>query len=147
MSRIPYRKILIPIDGSAHSVKAVSHGRLLAECFNAEVGLLFVLGIFQELQPFTQMSVNYISEKFYDEAQEYGQKVLDDTAALLPSVAVTTFLEIGSPAEVITEFSKANGYDLIVIGSRGLGLIKGVVMGSVSSHVVHNAPCPVMVVK
>ena len=147
MNIIPYKKILIPIDGSDNSVKAVSHGRLLAECFNAEVGLLFVLTPFQEIQTFTQMSVSYIPDRFYNDAQQYGQKVLSDAAALLPSIAVTIFLKTGSPAEIITEFSNSNGYDLIVIGSRGLGFIKGVVMGSVSFHVVRNATCPIMIVK
>lgn len=143
----PYKKILIPIDGSDNSFKAVAQGRLLAECFNAEVGLLFVLIMLQEVQTFTQVSVSYIPERFYKDAQEYGQKVLADAAALLPSITVTTHLETGSPAEIITEFSSANHYDLIIIGSRGLGFIKGMVLGSVSSQVLHNATCPVMVVK
>ena len=125
MNRMPYKKILIPIDGSANSFKAVSHGSLLAECFNAEVGLLFVLDRLQDLQTFTQMSVSYIPDNFYNDAQEYGQKALSDAAALLPSITVAKFFEIGSPAETITEFSKENSYDLIIIGSRGLGLIKG----------------------
>lgn len=147
MSNLPYKKILIPIDGSENSLKAVSHGRHLAECFKAEVGLLFVVNILQDMQAFTQMSVSYIPENFYNDAQEYGQKVLSDAAALLPAIMVKKFLEIGSPAETITEFSKENGYDLIIIGSRGLGLITGVVMGSISSYVVHNATCPILVVK
>ena len=108
---------------------------------------MYILGMFQELQPYTQMSVSYISEKFYNEAQAYGQKVLEDAAKLLPSITVATFMEVGSPAETITDFSKTNDYDLIVIGSRGLGLLTGVVMGSVSTYVVHHASCPVMVVK
>ena len=43
--------------------------------------------------------------------------------------------------------SEAAGADLVVIGSRGRGNIKSALLGSVSSHVVHHAPCPVVVVK
>ena len=147
MNKTPYNKILIPIDGSDNSLKAVAHGRILAECFKAEVGLLFVVSMFQDLQTFTQMGASYIPEKFYTGAQEYGQKVLSDASDFPSSLTVNTFLEIGSPAGIIPDFAKDNGYDLIIIGSRGLGLISGVLMGSVSSHVVHYATCPVLVVK
>lgn len=101
----------------------------------------------QDVQTFTQMSVSYIPDRLYLDAQEYGRQVLSEAVALLPSVTVTTFLEIGSPTAIITKFAKEKDYDLIIIGSRGLGLIKGVVLGSVSSHVVHHAICPVMIVK
>jgi nucleotide-binding universal stress UspA family protein len=51
------------------------------------------------------------------------------------------------PIEVIPRFAKDNHYNLIVIGSRGMGVIKGFVMGSVSTHVVIHAQCPVLVIK
>ena len=147
MNTVPYKKILIPIDGSKNSIKAVAHGKLLAESFNAEIGLLFVMVLYQDLQAFTQMSASYIPERLYFESQEYGQKVLSDAAALLPSITVNTFLETGSPTTMIPRFAQENGYDLIIIGSRGLGLLKGLVLGSVSTYVVHHAACPVLIVK
>ena len=56
-------------------------------------------------------------------------------------------LETGSPAPVIADVAEEYGVDLIVMGSRGLGLVKGVLLGSVSQYVVENAKCAVMVVK
>ena len=53
----------------------------------------------------------------------------------------------GAPAEVILEYAKQNGVDLIVIGSRGLGGIREFVLGSVSHNVVQHAKIPVLVVK
>lgn len=53
----------------------------------------------------------------------------------------------GEPAEVITDAAKEVGADLIVVGTRGLGGAKRLVLGSVSTKVVHHAPCDVLVVR
>lgn len=53
----------------------------------------------------------------------------------------------GEPAEVITQAAKELGADLVVVGTRGLGAAKRMVLGSVSSKVVHDAPCDVLVVR
>ena len=67
---------------------------------------------------------------------------------MMPSgIEYETYSETGSPAVTILEFEKRLGVDLIVMGSRGLGLIKGVLLGSVSQYVVEQAQCPVLVVK
>ncbi|MDF2564158.1 MAG: hypothetical protein K0Q53_553, partial [Massilibacillus sp.] len=57
------------------------------------------------------------------------------------------FSETGSPAVVILDVAANENSDLIVMGSRGLGVVKGVLLGSVSQHLVEQAKCPVMVVK
>ena len=56
-------------------------------------------------------------------------------------------MAIGDPAAEIIEIAEKEMADLIVIGSRGLGTIKGVFMGSVSQKVAHHSSCPVMIVK
>lgn len=53
----------------------------------------------------------------------------------------------GEPADVITEAAREVGADLVVVGTRGLGAAKRLVLGSVSSKVVHDAPCDVLVVR
>ena len=55
--------------------------------------------------------------------------------------------EPGDPRMVILEFAEHNGCDFIVVGSRGLGTVAGLLMGSVSGYVIHKAKCPVLVVK
>ncbi len=55
--------------------------------------------------------------------------------------------EIGSPGPALLEFADDHHIDLIVMGSRGLGPIKGIFMGSVSSYLVSRAKCPVLVIK
>ena len=53
----------------------------------------------------------------------------------------------GKPADVIVEEAKESGADLIVVGTRGLGATRQLFMGSVSTNVVHHAPCDVLVVR
>jgi len=62
-------------------------------------------------------------------------------------IACEAFSETGSPAVIILDFAADNDSNLIVMGSRGLGVVKGVLLGSVSQYIVEQAKCPVLVVK
>ena len=53
----------------------------------------------------------------------------------------------GNPADVIVQEAEESGADLIVVGTRGLGATRRAFMGSVSTNVVHHAPCDVLVVR
>ena len=56
-------------------------------------------------------------------------------------------VEIGSPAETIVDVCEREKYNLIIMGSRGLGAIQQIFMGSVSQYVLSHAPCPVMIAR
>ena len=60
---------------------------------------------------------------------------------------VETHVERGGPGTVLCEHAKALKADVVVVGSRGRGAIRRALLGSVSTYVVHNAPCPVLVVR
>ncbi len=83
-----------------------------------------------------------------DEYRKLAQKALDasieDVGAAGSGVTVTPILREGQPADVIC--LEAKNADLVVVGSRGLGGFRGLLIGSVSQQVVHHAPCPVVVV-
>lgn len=148
MSAVSYKKILVPVDGSENAFKAVAHADYLACACGAEIGLIYALVPYKDLQVYTPVGTTYIPENFFTNAEEFGKKVLEEaTAQLSPGVSSSTFLEIGSPADIIPKFAQNNKYDLIIMGSRGLGVLKELVMGSVSHYVMHNAKCPVMVIK
>jgi nucleotide-binding universal stress UspA family protein len=78
-----------------------------------------------------------------------SQKALDDTAAVLKEANVKhdTRMEWGNAAQMLTKIASSDGYDMIVLGSRGLGGIAGLVLGSVSDQVLHRAHCPVLIVR
>ena len=77
-------------------------------------------------------------------AQDALDKSLEETAASTAGVSVTPLLHQGHPANVLV--AEAHGADLLVVGSRGLGGFKGLLLGSVSQQCAHHATCPVAIV-
>jgi nucleotide-binding universal stress UspA family protein len=72
---------------------------------------------------------------------------LDRTVNALGTATVETHVERGQAGEVLCERAEALSVDVLVVGSRGRGAIRRLLLGSVSTYVVHNAPCPVLVVR
>src|SRR5262245_8568341 len=72
---------------------------------------------------------------------------LERTASALGGATVEPEGERGGPGPVLVERAEALSADVVVVGSRGRGAIRRLLLGSVSSYVVHNAPCPVLVVR
>lgn len=144
-------RVLVPIDGSEYSMKALEKGKEIAEKYNGEIILTNIQKrIVSRPKP---MSMDYDIGKFIEDdpniLQERGQQVLEKGLEKLKgsSVKVAVCLLIGDPAEEILECAKRNEADMIVIGSLGLTGISKFLMGSVSSKVVQNAHIPVMVIK
>src|SRR5687768_11751392 len=77
------------------------------------------------------------------------EMVLDERAADLRQrgLSVATFIEVGLAAELLASRAAETFVDLIVVGNRGLGPAASAVFGSVSTHLVDHAPCPVLVVR
>jgi len=69
-----------------------------------------------------------------------------DAVGEIPGEVHTEILE-GAPAEAILDVANARKSDLIVMGSRGLGRLRGALLGSQSQKVVQHAPCPVLIVR
>ncbi len=77
-------------------------------------------------------------------ADAEGDAAATTTAALLAEAASERVVH-GDPGTVICQIAEDEAFDLIVVGSHGSGFIKRVLLGSVSHHVLHHAPCPVLV--
>jgi nucleotide-binding universal stress UspA family protein len=82
----------------------------------------------------------------HDEIVAGGERLLEQRLAGLDTegLTVTTQVQVGSSAGLLC--SQAQGADLIVVGARGLGGFRGLLLGSVTQQVVAHAPCPVVVV-
>ena len=136
------KNILIPVDGSDGSDKAVAKAVELAKIYEAKLNFLYAANI-------NQLAINAaLSHAILDAVKKAGKTILTRAENMVPSeVEHKIFLETGSPAAVILEFEGNLNADLIVMGSRGLGLVKGVLLGSVSQYITERAKCPVLVVK
>ena len=143
------KNILVPVDGSENSQRALDYAGYLAELCHASVGILHVVNLASKVSAIGQVGTgSYVPDSILNGIQEAGQFVVDEALKQLPhKVSSSGFLELGSPNSTIVAFCIENNYDLIVMGSRGLGAIKQLVLGSISSYVLYHAPCPVMVVK
>jgi nucleotide-binding universal stress UspA family protein len=146
------KKILLAIDGSAHSNKAVDYALDLAEKFGASIT---VLNVFQPVllrgmieQPgFTlgsDAAINKDLMRFHD---KLVASTLEKAKMQKPNLTVTGVLKQGDPAQQILETAKTGGFDTIVLGSRGESGIQGLLMGSVSDKVSKHAEATVVIVK
>lgn len=136
------KNILIPVDGSDGSDKAVAQAVEVAKICGAKLNFLYVANI-------NQLAINAaLTHAILEAVKKAGKTILTRAENMVPSeIEQEIFLETGSPAAVILELEEKLNADLIVMGSRGLGLVKGVLLGSVSQYITERAKCPVLVVK
>jgi nucleotide-binding universal stress UspA family protein len=136
------RRVVVGIDGSdtaAHALDwALDAGRFHQASVEVVHAWTFPYGVGH---PF--VSVGFDSAPLEDAARRTLDAAVGaaDTSGL--PAPVTRTLAVGNPSAVLLEV--AEDADLIVVGSRGLGGFKGLVLGSVSHHVAHHATCPVVV--
>ncbi|HHW06326.1 MAG TPA: universal stress protein [Clostridia bacterium] len=145
-----YQKILLATDGSTHALKAAEAARELAALIpGAEVTVLHVLTLTPELTTELQHELASDTVTFEEALAGKAQPVLDRTLAVLreKDIRVRTRFEVGHAAEKIAETANADGYDLVVIGSRGLGNWQEILLGSVSEKVCHAVHIPILIVK
>ncbi|MCR5756785.1 MAG: universal stress protein [Selenomonas sp.] len=136
------KNILVPVDGSEGSDRAVAQAISMAEVCEAKLNFLYVANI-------NQLAINAcLSDAILEAVTKAGNVILERAMEMVPSgIEKEAFSETGSPAVVILDFAAANDIDLVIMGSRGLGIVKGVLLGSVSQYIVEQAKCPVLVVK
>jgi len=138
------KKILIPVDGSEGSEKAVRFALSLVEGQDKEIILLNVqlsYNTFHVKRFFSQEQIQSIQEESSKEALDKALEITKE----LPGT-VRTLVRVGDPGTEICEEAKESAVDFIVMGYRGLGAIKRTIMGSVATHVLHETPCPVVIV-
>jgi nucleotide-binding universal stress UspA family protein len=136
-------RIGVGVDGSSESWRAVAAAGNLAKRAGAPLRILSVMG-----KPHYVLG-GLLSPLGHDEYVEFKERewdqVYEDATERVPDgVAAEPLLLHGEPADALAEV--AEDLDLLVLGSRGYGPVKGTLLGSVSSRVMAAAPCPVMVV-
>jgi uspA protein len=122
------KKILVPVDGSVNGCKAVDEAIFFAEKCDAELDFVYVASNINKDIP-SHIVFDRIWEKLPEERK------------------ARKHVKEGNTARGILAVAEEEGSDMIIMGSRGLGLLKGVLIGSVSQKVIEDAKVPVMVIK
>jgi nucleotide-binding universal stress UspA family protein len=140
-------KILVPIDGSQNSLRALRHVLDKRSWYSQplEVHLLnvqspVVSGAVKMFIPPDQLN------EFYD---EQAQAALAPARALLQESGLAAHVRagVGDPAATVAAYAKDQGCALIAMGTRGLGSIGNMLLGSVATKVIHLAEVPVLLIK
>ena len=137
-------KILVPLDGSNYSKKALSYAVSIGKKYGSKLMLVHV--VISPLYAYTEGFVMTEHEKkLEDEGNSILEKGLEYTKS--EGIEAESLLAKGHPSEEIASIANEEKYDLVVMGSRGLSGIKAFLLGSVSERVSRFAKCPVMIVK
>ena len=140
-----YAKILLAYDGSIASNHALDQAKKISQAFGSKLEVVHVFSYtgFQLGEAFIPVPQN-IADNYYLYAEQIIKDVRDKIADL-PN-ATATLLQ-GIPAKAILDYADEINCDLIIVGSRGLGGIRELVLGSVSHNVVQHAKVPILVIK
>ncbi|MEA2024717.1 MAG: universal stress protein [Actinomycetota bacterium] len=138
--------IVVGVDGSDPSIEAARAAGALAHCQSAK---LIVVTVVRPPEGWWGIVGSPpTAEALGDSLSDAQRDVLDRTlrSVDLSGVDYETQEEIGEPSAQLIDVCKRVDADILVVGRRGAGLLRRMVVGSVANHVVHEAPCPVLVV-
>ena len=139
-------KILLPVDGCAHSDRAVHHVVALTQgCADHQIHVINVQSPVDAPEIRSHMRIDEIEAM----QQARGGDALASARALLDAagIAYTPAVVLGPVAKSIADFAQKNGCDQIVMGTRGLGAIGSMLMGSVTTELMSITALPVTLVK
>ncbi|MCM8770200.1 MAG: universal stress protein, partial [Candidatus Omnitrophica bacterium] len=141
------KKILWPTDFSPLSEKAIEPALTLAEVFEAQIIICHIVSP----MPVSPDVLNFDVTRYEKEMLQAARSNLDRLAQKLreknPKLQIKTVVEIGTPAESITQIATKFAVDLIVISTHGRTGFNHLLFGSVAERVIRTALCPVLVVR
>lgn len=142
------RNILIPVDGSEYSDRAIEAGIEIAKMFDSKVTIINVIPQVWDMG-IGEIDYVYVMQES-DKIPKYSTKMLEKAKKQFSGMDnhVETESIYGDPADVIIDYAHAHGIDLIIMGSHGIGaFIDRLMTGSVTTKVLHHVNVPVLVVK
>lgn len=148
---LDYKNIIVPYDGTENAKKALKTAVNFAKCCeDCKIYIASVCNLAAAMTSFDQTSIKEgsLATKMSEDMEAQSKRFLREASEIIPKdIEKEMLLEVGSPGPVILELSEEYECDLIVMGSRGLGQIKGLFMGSVSGYLLSRSKIPVFVVK
>lgn len=139
------KSLLVAVDGSEFSDKAVRYACAMGPSLGAEVVLLHVVPMLVSATPYHDT----VSDQPFLALQKVGEDILAKAKQIAVALKceVIELISHGDPANKIVDIATERNSDLIIMGSRGVSGIKRLFVGSISDKVMNQAPCPVMIVR
>jgi nucleotide-binding universal stress UspA family protein len=135
--------ILLPVDGSEHSMRAATYATKMALLMSGRLLLLYCHRPFpvQLGEPYFQKAIDTIMAQSNTLIAPFCEMLSDKVAAF------EHLIMEGPAAQKICEIAQIEGCEMIIMGSRGRSDLKGLFLGSVAHRVLQQAPCPVLIVR
>lgn len=144
------KKILVPVDGSKQSEKAIEFACSLAEKYGAEILIQHTVETNLHEHAMFMGSAGFAFELDEEQIHSAGKVIVEAAMKIVGdhhNLIADTIIDHGSPAHNIVQCAKGNKVDMIVMGSRGLSNIGGLLLGSISHKVSHMAECTCVTVR
>jgi nucleotide-binding universal stress UspA family protein len=141
------RRILVPIDFSAHSKNALRYAVPMAEAFGASLHLVYVVEptIYPADLGFGQVVLPAVEDELRDKGSDELKKMIEREIG--DRVKATSAVRTGKPHQEILREAQETGVDLIIVASHGHTGVEHMLFGSTASRVVRLAECPVMTIR
>jgi nucleotide-binding universal stress UspA family protein len=158
VEKVMFDKILVAVDGSEYSKKALNYAMELAEKYDGEITLIHVYSAVVPLaSPVNTLGSPTMSTpasaamavRIAEDLKLMGEKILDDAEKTVKErrIRVEKVLKEGDAVREIVAVAQEGKFSIIVLGHRGMSRLRELVLGSVSEGVCHKATCPVMIIK
>jgi nucleotide-binding universal stress UspA family protein len=139
-----YRKIVVGVDGSEASLKAVIWATHEAKLRDSEIEIIHSWSMPFVVDPMAMMPMMFPIEEMVADANKIAAAAAAKVTSIDPKIRVVSRIERGSASEHLITASKSA--DLLVVGSRGHGGFAGLLLGSVAQQVANHASCPAVIV-
>lgn len=144
------KKILVPVDGSKQSEKALEFACNLADKYDAEILIQHTVETNLHEHAMFMGSAGFAFELDEEQIHNSGKVIVEAAMKIVSdhhNLTADTIVDHGSPAHNIVQCAKSNKVDMIVMGSRGLSNLGGLLLGSISHKVSHMAECTCVTVR
>jgi len=142
MTTNSFKRILVAVDGSLYSEKALKRACDLVEAFDSKIILIYVVE--------KSIPINLLDRKEYLKIlRKFGNKTLEKANAMLSkkNISAKILLKEGNIVNEIEKIVKKEHCDLIIVGNKGLGSISRFLLGSISNKILQSSSCSVLIVK
>jgi nucleotide-binding universal stress UspA family protein len=145
-AKIVLKQILVPVDFSDNSKKALQYAIPFAEQFHAAITVLYVVepAVFPSDFGFGQMSFPDVEREMHDKARMELQNVVSE---MTTPVKILPVVLSGIPFVEVTTYADENDIGLIILATHGRTGVEHILFGSTAEKIIRKSPCPVLVVR